>query len=258
MKAIFKDDIIAKLRKIPGFLWFFILAATYFFRDAYNDLATARSLGQEYTAAFAQLELEVNPTPMIVITTILTPIIAAAIFELIMRVVYSLLVRRYVMAINQNDFCFRIRLVMIIANIILGCVGIVYFFVSDGVMQLLNSIFEFAVPALLYMWFYEDFRARYVPQNRHDKLFYAVARVYVAIFFVINLISMIITVSAVGVPAIMIAAACVDVGMVVVVAVLAYLDYRRLQKIALEPEINVLFIKKDEEKDDNIFKDLGF
>lgn len=261
MKTLFKDEIISKFRKLPNFMWYAFLAISYFFKNAYVIIADAKSMTGSYMEAFAEMGITgFNGTAFAVIVGIFVPIFFTLIFELFIRIIYGIIARRFALAVNQSDFCFRVRLVIIVANCIIGIVNILLFFLPQ-LVDLMNAIFSYAVPTLLLAWFYEDFRARYVPKRNHATLFSYVAKFYVGIYLIFSAfdllyyflffngqVSVIATVSL-----------CVDTVIIIATAVLAYLNYKRLIKIALEPEDNNLFIKKEEKpKDDSIFKDFGF
>ena len=261
MKTLFKDEIIAKLRKLPTFVWYLFYAVSFFFRDAAALLGEGKTITESYRAAFEEIGMTgVNFQAMSIVIIIFAAIIATAIFELILWLAHSIIQRRFPIVINRNDFRYRVRLVFIISNIILGIIGIPNFF-TDKTVGILGAIFNFAVPAMLLIWFYEDFRVRYVPKARQHSLFRFVAMIYIGIYLalsVINLIRGLVMFSA-TMSALDTVALCLDTVVIAAVAVVAYFDYRRLSKIALEPEDNDLFIKKEEKpNDDNIFKDLGF
>lgn len=261
MKTLYKDEVIAKLRKLPTFVWYIIFAASYFFREAWSLTANAKATTEAYLAQFAELGITgINGTGITVMVSIFSVIIAVVIYEIIFWLAHSILSRRFVLAINRNDFSFRLRLLMIISNIILGLVGITYFF-TDKATAILTAIFDYSVPTLLLGWFYEDFRVRYVPKRNHAKLFAFVSKIYIGIYFVFSAFYLIFNLTFyTNLTVIEIVSLCVDTVIVVVTAVMAYFNYRRLVKIADGPEDNDLFISKEEDnkKDDNIFKDFGF
>lgn len=261
MKTLFKDEVVAKFRKMPSFLWYFILAASYFFKNAYVTLGDAKIMTESYAEQFAELGVTgFNGTAFTVVVAILVPVIYTVIFELFARIIYGLLVRRFALAVNQNDFCFRLRLVIIVANIILGAVGIFYFFFPE-VIDILSAIFGYAVPTLLIAWFYEDFRVRYVPKRNHASLFLFAARIYVGIYLALSVFDLVYYLALFdrSLTVLETVSVCLDTVIVASSALLAYLNHRRLQKISREPEDNDLFIKKEEKpKDDSIFKDFGF
>ncbi len=260
MKTLFKDEVIAKLRKLPTFVWYILYAASFFFMDASTLISDGRTITDSYKAGFEEIGMTgVNFDAMAVFIVIFAVIIYTVIFELIVWIAHSVLQRRFPLTLNKSDFAFRLRLLFIISHLILGCVGIVGFF-SVPVWELLNAIFAFAVPALLLMWFYEDFRTRYVPKRNQHTLFKFVAMIYIGIYLALSAIYLVynLVLYSGDLTALEIASLCVDTLVISIVAVVAYFDYRRLSKIAREPEDNDLFIKKEENNNDDIFKDLGF
>lgn len=260
MKTIFSDKTIAFLRKIPTPVWFFVLAATCFFEQCHDVIYQTKAVAETFNAAFAEqgLEISVNSTALTVFSCILEGIIEAAIIELLFYIAYSILARRFYCAVNKKDFSFRLRILFIIANLILGIINLTAFF-APNVSTILSACTGYAVPAVLLALFYEDFRKRFVPKRNHAKMFGFIACIYVGIAMiwrVVNAVEYTVLTEAAR-STIGLVAVWVDFGIVLLSAVGAYLNYRRLDKIAKEPEDNDLFIEKEPEKN-TIFKDLGF
>lgn len=260
MKTLYKDEVIAKLRKLPTFVWYVIYAATFFFMDASSLISDGQTITESYKAAFEEIGMTgVNFQAMSIVIIIMACIVYTVIFEIIVWVAHSILQRRFPLTINKNDFAFRLRLLFIISHLILGCIGIVGFF-NAQVYGLLNAIFAFSVPALLLIWFYEDFRVRYVPKRNQHTLFRFVATFFIGIYLALSAISLIYNLVIYGaeLSKLQTAALCVDTVVIALVGVFAYFYYRILTNISKEPEDNEMFIKKEETKNDDIFKDLGF
>lgn len=261
MNFIFKDKVIAGLRKCPEIVWYFLLAATFFFKDAHSTLEYVKSLAEEYSAAFSETGVaDFNVDAFVVITAILVPFVYVLIFELIARLVRNSIVRRFAVAVNQKDFVFRVRLVVMISNVILGFVGITFFFYAP-LIRIFTSVFFYIVPTLLFGWFYEDFRKRYVSKTCHASLFAFVSKFYIGIYLIIRTVDMILGLifRNDSFPVVDTVALCLGPVAVLFSALLAYFNRRRLERISREPEENVIFIKKDDDGNgDAIFKDFGF
>ena len=255
---------------MPTVVWVFLLAATFFFARAYEFIVDAKTIAatmaQSYSEMFANAGVDSFDenrfyTIMIVFSAIATAFIYTGVFELFMRIVHSVALRRYAAVCNVSDFTFRLRLVMIVANIILGIIGIFYFFFPK-VSDLLTAIFRYAVPTVCFALFYDDFRRKYVPKRNVQKLFVFVARIYIIVYLAISLFTSVYELalysSTLGVLAII--ALVTYPTMVGLSAVAAYIYSARLKKISLEDEDNELFIKKEEtpDRNDDVFKDLGF
>ena len=260
MKVIFSDKVIATLRKIPTAVWFLLLAVVCFFKDCSQFITASSEVVKAFNQAFIEQgsEISVNTTAVTVFACLFGGLFEAAIAELFMFVAYSVLARRFCCAINQKDFVFRLRIVVTICYFILGIFNISGFFWDAG-YSLIVACTGYIIPALAFGFYYEDFRKRFVPKRNHAKCFGFASTIYVGIYFVLKLGTAVryTVVSGLEITALDMAAIWVDFGLVAVSAVLAYLDYRRLDKIAKEPEDNDLFISREDD-DDKIFKDLGF
>ncbi|MDY4655175.1 MAG: hypothetical protein SO386_03005 [Eubacteriales bacterium] len=260
MKVIFSDKVIATLRKIPTAVWFLLLAVVCFFKDCSQLITASSEIIAAFDKAIAEqgLQVTVNATALTVFSCIFQSLFVAALAELLMFVAYTVLARRFYCAINKKDFVFRLRIVIILSYFILGIFNISGFFWQAG-YSLIVACTGYIIPALAIGFYYEDFRKRFVPKRNHAKCFGFAATIYVGIYFVLKLGTAVryTVASGLNITALDMAAIWVDFGLVVVSAILAYLDYRRLDKIAKEPEDNDLFIPK-ENNDDKIFKDLGF
>lgn len=260
MKVIFSDKVIAILRKIPTAVWFLFLAVVCFFKDCSQLITAFKEVINVLNQALIEqgAEISVNATAVTVFSCIFEALLSAAIVELFMLVAYTVLARRFYCAINKKDFSFRLRIVFIMSYFILGIFNISGFFWQAG-YSLIDACTGYIIPALALGFYYEDFRKRFVPKRNHAKCFGFAATIYVGIYFVLKLGTAVRYTVTPGLNLTVLdtVAIWVDFGLVVVTAVLAYLNYRRLDKIAKEPEDNDLFIPK-ENNDDKIFKDLGF
>jgi len=260
MKTIFSDKVIATLRKVPVAVWFLLLAVTCFFVECKSIIDTTVLTAEQFNAALAEQEMEisVNVTAVTVLSCIFEGLLSAAIMELIFYAAYALLIRRYCCAINKKDFSFRVRLLVIIINLILGILNLTAF-IGIEVGSIVAACTGFVIPALSVAWFYEDFRKKYVPKRHQGQIFGIAAAIAVGIAFIVKLIRAIeyTVVTGTGISVFTLAAVWVDLGLTAIIGVLAYLNYRRLVKISKEPEDNALFEEK-EKPNDVIFKDLGF
>lgn len=260
MKVIFSDKVIATLRKIPTAVWFLLLAVVCFFKDCSQLITASNEIINAFNQAFIEqgAEISVNATAVTVFSCIFEALLAAAIVELLMFVAYTVLARRFYCAINKKDFVFRLRIVVILSYFVLGIFNISGFFWEAG-YSLIVACTGYIIPALALGFYYEDFRKRFVPKRNHAKCFGFASTIYVGIYFVLKLGTAVryTVASGLNLTALDMAAIWVDFGLVVASAIFAYLNYKRLDKIAKEPEDNDLFIPK-ENNDDKIFKDLGF
>ena len=151
---------------------------------------------------------------------------------------------------------------MIFANVVLGLIGIAYFFVP-GMVDVTNAVIRYAVPTIFFALFYDDFRRKFVPKRNVQKLFVFVARIYIIVYFAIALFTSVYELALYSstLSVLEIVALALDPTIVALSAVAAFIYASHLKKVSLEDEDNELFIKKEEtpdKEDDNVFKDLGF
>ncbi len=262
MKKLFSDKVIAKLRVVPTPVWFIFLAISCFFVQCRTTVVTAGEAIATFNEAWADLMAEtgesfsINTTAFTVFTCIFSGLVSAAITEAVIYIVYAFTARRFFCAINQKDFSFRARILIIIVNLIVGVFSLTSF-IHEGAGNIVIALINITVPALFIAWYYEDYRVRFVPKRNHASLFRLFAIVYLVIAFVRSLAPAIEYTVMGGTDVLTIVAVWVDVAMILALGVLAYFNVVRLNKIASTPEDNELFLPKEKE-DNNIFKDLGF
>lgn len=260
LKFLLKDEIIAKLRKIPKAVWYFILALSFFGRDSYTIIEEGRLTAKNYLAALGENMPNFNDRAFIIIACITIPLVYTLFAEIIMNIIYNILTRRFVMAINKEDFTFRVRITLIVSNIIIGIISIIYYFAPQS-MLVISAVFNFAVPTLLFAWFYEDFRVRYVPKMHQYSLMNYVAKIYLGVVTAFSALSFIYYMFMIDIDktTLDIVAYSLDLGIKLIFVLLAYLYGKRLYKQSKEPEDNNLFIVKEQPKaDSNVFKDFNF
>ncbi|MBR1746927.1 MAG: hypothetical protein IJ735_01805 [Clostridia bacterium] len=163
------------------------------------------------------------------------------------------------MSVNKADFCFRVRLVIILSDLILGLVGIVYFF-YPVVQGIVSSVLEIAVPALLLGWFYEDLRERFVPAQNQAKVFGFVSRFYLGIYLALGVLNLIYEMGLyfAELTVLEIVELALDPAVVLILGVVAYLNYRRLKNISEHSLGGIDNNEQQKPKDETIFKDFGF
>lgn len=262
MKLLFQDKVVEKLKIIPSFVWFILLAASEFFASAYATIVETEyslSMTAEYLSSLSQEGGElINVDALTVMSCVFSALFSALICEFLFRIVYAF-IRRYTNG-TQSDFCFRIRLVVILSDLILGCIGILYFF-FPSLTNLLTSIFEAAVPILLLFWFYEDYRERFVDKKNQARVFLTAGGIILVIYFVLGVYGLLETLllnSTSSLTPITLASIILSPSIVLVLGVGAYFNSVRLKKISAQSEEEVVPIQEEKPKNDTIFKDFGF
>ncbi len=260
MKFLLKDELVAAFRKVPKAIWYFILALSFFGRDSYSIIQEGKLTAKNYLDAFGENMLPLNDAAFIIIACITIPLVYTLFAEIIMNIVYNILARRFVMAINKEDFTFRVRITLIASNIIIGIIAITYYFVPQAI-EIGSRVLAFVVPTLFFAWFYEDFRVRYVPKMHQYSLMNYVAKIYLGVVTIFSALSFIYYMFMIDVTktTLTIVAYSLDLAIKLIFVALAYLYGKKLNKQSKEPEDNSLFIVKEQPKvDDNVFKDFNF
>ncbi len=261
MKFLLKDQTVAKFRKLNKWIWYLFLAASFFISDAYLLIEDSKITAQSYLDMLGgQNLIAISTTAMVITSCIFIPIIYTVFAEIIMNFCYNIVARRFLMALNADDFTFRARLVLILSNIIIGVISVTYFFAPKAI-GIISSIIDFAVPTLLFACFYEDFRTRYLPKRNHYRVFAYVAKIYLGISVIFSFLSFINNIVNLNVEKSVLdtIAYSIDLGIKLIVAGLAYLYAKRLKIKSEEPEDNDIFIIKEEpKKNDTVFKDFNF
>lgn len=261
MKFLLKDESVAKLRKLPKWIWYIIFAVSFFLRDTYVLIEQSKLTAQNYLEYLGgESIINFGSTALIVFSCIFAPAIYTLFAEIIMNFCYNVLGRRFVMALNSDDFTFRTRLILILSNLIIGVISVVYYFMPSSI-GIISSIIDFGIPTLLFGIFYEYFRVMYLPKRNHFRVFSYVAKIYLGIFLAMSLFSFMLYMLSVDVERTTLdtVAYSLDLGIKLIFVLLGYLYAKRLKIKSQEPEDNDIFIVKDEPKqDDTVFKDFNF
>lgn len=261
MKFLLKDENIAKFRKLHKALWYLILALSFFIRDSYIILQDSKFSAQEYMKVLnAENMFSFNQTAVVVMLCIFMPLLYTLMAEIIMTFCYNVIARRFIMAINKEDFTFRTRLILIMGNIIIGVFASIYYFVPQSI-SIVSAIINFAVPVLLFVWFYEAFRVKYIPRVNHYNLMNFIAKIYLGVVVTFSAISFIYLMFMTDLPKtnLDIIAYSIDLFVKLLFVLLAYLYGKKLKKQSLAPEDNALFIAKEKPSvHNNVFKDFNF
>jgi len=261
LKFLLKDERVAKFRKLSKWVWYIILAVSFFLRDTYILIEQGKITAQSYLEYLGGENLiNFGSTALIVFSCIFAPAIYTLFAEIIMNFCYNILARRFVMAINAEDFTFRVRLTLILSNLLIGIISVVYYFVPSSIV-IIASVIDFAIPALLFGLFYEDFRIKYIPKKNHYRVFSYVAKIYLGIFLVMSLFSFMYYMLSVNIERnnLDTIAYSLDLGIKLIFVLIGYLYAKRLHVKSQEPEDNDIFIIKDEPKqEENVYKDFHF
>ncbi len=282
---LLSDEWVAKMRKIPKFLWYVLMALSFFFSEMYAYLISGEAIAMTMEETIAEMGITVNYTGFSVLYILFYAIVTEVIFELFNHFASGVLIARFSARTNREDFRFRVRLCYFYANIVIGIFGIIYFFTqtengvytgtfnlfgsqanmyyANDVYTIMTSFVPFVLHALALVFFYDDFQKRFLPVKNVTRAFTYVARIYfgVSIAYEIVQVASNIIITQQDFTPVEYASYWVALATVVLCAVGAYLYYLlRLKKIKDEnkddngPSITV--IPKDDKK--NIYDDFGF
>lgn len=284
MKKLFSDSVVSRLRSVPPFLWVIFVAISFFFSRAYEFLLMGEYYSEILAEAYKELGYSVNTVTVGVTFSVVEALFYTVIFEALIAIVYNWAVGRFRCQINRPDFKFRLRYFVILVNTVIGILSIGYFFTQyeNGVLtpdislftgkvnlltaenpyySIQSAVLPFLVAAVMTIFFFEDFRVRYVPPRNQPQLFTRFGMIFVGInllIFVYRLFQAFLLVkdpAPATTPETI--AYSLEAFSYVAVTVSYYLYYRKLKKdienIRFETEIT-----DDKGKKENIYDDFGF
>lgn len=284
MKKLFSDSVVSKLRVLPSFVWVIFVIISFFFARAYEFLLTGEYYAAVMEEAYKELGYNINPVTAGVMFSIVEAIFYTIIFEILLAIVFNLVVGRFRCQINRSDFKFRLRYFIVIVNLIIGILSIGYFFTQyeNGVISpnislfsgkiniltaenpyysIQSAVLPFAVSAVLAIFFFEDFRNRYVPPRNQPTLFIRFAMIFVGInviLFVYRIFQNFLFINNPS-PATVteIVAYSLEAFSYVAASVIYYFYYRKLKKELDNIHFDIPS-SDDKNKNENIFDDFGF
>ncbi len=276
MNKLLSDDLVAKYRSLPEFVWYIFVAISVFFANAYEYIFSAGVNLKEMTNALAEynLPIAINSIAFIVITCVFSAIISTLIFELINHLVAGILLGRFGCKTNRNDLKFRLRICYIYSNLFIGLIGISYFFtqtqggnytgvfnamdytLGNDVYTILSCLIPFSSLTFFIFVFFEDTRKRFLPKRNQARALTYFSRIYFGITLAINLFGSVFSINT-DAAVIDIVANWLPLGVTALWTVGAYLYYLYIKKQpddTTEEPIQVII----EEKKSNIYDDFGF
>lgn len=248
-EKLYSNETISKLKKMPIIVWYLLFGVASFFSSIYS----VTSMGQEFITAFSEMFSGVNARRLLIVYYPLTFILDVIIFEVIAYLVYSLIAKRFFLQLSQDDFVFRLRLTMIIINVIIGLVSLIFFIVPEAQL-LTNAIVTPFAQAFFLAFFFFEICKNFVPLSFAHKVYLYIARIYLVVFIAINAINLITLFTLEGVKAMEYLAAGARLLVYSLMFFLVYYHYNKLKSIPpKEPP------KDEQEKpDETVFKDFGF
>ena len=283
MKKIFSDEIVSKLRRIPSPVWVICVIFSFFFANAYAYLIEGEYIAIQLNTIYTEMGISFNIVTIGIVFSIIEAAIFTAVSEIIISLIYNTVAGRFRAEINRQDFKFRIRYLIIIINLIIGIFSIGYFFtqkingIYTGKIELFgsianiieaenpyytiqSSILPFIVTSFLAFIFYDDFRKRYVHGRNQTALFSMFLKIYIGIYvliFVFDIFSNFLILEEVVYDVYTIIAYCLKGVAIIIVGILSYLYYKRLDKDT-KTNINTNVTNESNNSNTNIFDDFGF
>lgn len=251
-----------KLKKIPEWAWILILMAAITLKELYGILTVDYV---EYLAEFGEyakwlMTDSINVSVIFGISSFVSVLIYAAIFEIIARFFYAFLLRRGVMRIPQVEFVGGLRVFYIVYCLISALVSLIYLAIPDYV-RYVSSPINFALSSLLLAAFVFVFARKLFAHGRATAAYITMWSVYFGINFVIELIDLLVTLSAAGATVAAKIAVGVSFGNMIAVALIALIPVYFLKKLDKEPDDSEPVIsddRHDRDGDDETFVGLGF
>lgn len=284
MKKLFSDSVVAKLRTVPAFGWVFFVFVSFFFSRAYEYLIMGEYVATMYADAYSELGFQINTAFIGIFASLFSAALSTLVFEVIVYFVYGLVVGRYRSNINKKDFAFRVRYFICIVNLLIGVLSIGYFFTQsiNGVAtphirfygEIVNyrdaenpyyliqsSTLPFLLTAILSLFFFEDFRKRFVPTRNQAALFVNFSLIFVGVsilLFGVELIQTFLLFKDSDVTTVGVISYSLEGGSYLLVLIAYFLYYRRLKKISNDPDDPITIVPDDSSHHGNIYDDFGF
>lgn len=279
MKNLLSDNLVAKYRSVPEFLWYIFAAVSAFFANAYDTIVSAGVEVKSFNEMLVEIELPltVNAVAFIVLSCVLSAVFSTLIFEIINHIVSGVLLARFGAKTNRSDLKFRLRLCFIYANLLTGLIGVSYFFtqLTDGaytgvftldsylqndVRTILNCFLPYSAMTFFAFLFFEDVRVRFLPKRNQLRALAFIGRIYFGISILYSLIQCLVLLDN-SRSVLTIVTDWVDLGVRVLWAGGAFLYYTYLKKKSSNDDGNdssnvTVVIEQTPQK--NIYDDFGF
>ncbi len=253
-EKLYSEETISKLKKIPLIVWYLFFGMASAFASLYALYMT----GPEYISAaneiFSQHFANANMKGFLVMVYIMTIILDIVIFEIIAYFAYSILSRRFVTDLPMRDFVFRLRITMIIGYVIIGIVASIYFFLPS-IQLITTAVVNTAVQNVLLAFFLFTICKNYISTGLSHKAYSYMARLYLTILIVFNLVNLVSLFMLDDSPTLMeYISFIIRLVLNLATILLAYYQYNKLKSIP--PPDNTKIEQPPE--DDVIFKDFDF
>lgn len=252
-----------KLKKIPEWAWILILTVSIALRELYGILTVDYV---ELLNSYVELSEWLNETYMSVIfgiSSFVSILVYAAIFEIIARVFYAILLRLGIMRIPQVEFVGGMRIFYIIYCLISALISLIYLAIPDYVGYVSSPI-NFALSSLILAAFVFVFARKLFEHGKATHAYMTMWSIYFGVHFVFKLITLLTTVFSPTEALALKIAVGVAFGNMVVVALITLIPVyflKKLDKEPVEPEITVISDDRhdgDGGGNDETFVGLGF
>ena len=252
-----------KLKKIPEWAWILILMVSITLKELYGILTVDYV---EYLAELGEyaewLVLDgVNVSLIFGISSFVSILIYAAIFEIIARFFYAFLLRRGAMRIPQVEFIGGMRVFYIMYCLISALISLIYLAIPDYVRYVSGPI-NFAVSSLMLAAFVFVFARKMFTHGRATNAYITMWSIYFGVNLVFELIDMLLTLNSANAVLAAKIAAGVAFGNMIAVALITLIPVYFLRKLDKEPEEPEITVISDDRHDGDgggeTFVGLGF
>lgn len=225
-----------KMVKVPSAVWVLGIALTYFFANAYNIISSTEIMVAEISTQMTEMGLDASRTMVTVkaMSFVMQPLLALAVFELIVSAIYRSLYMRRRVSNDVNYFKTVARVIYCAGNLIIGVLSLMYFWVPSAA-YIGSATINFTVYTATYTLIFAVLAASVI--DRRDA-YDAFMTLYAVYFVLLGALGIIDTVSAFVTDDIGLnvrIGTAVRMGLIVIAALLEYFIYaKKLNKRAKE------------------------
>lgn len=237
-----------KLKKIPEWAWMLILIFSITLKELYGILTVDYV---EYLAELGELSrfLEnVNVSVIFGISSFVSIIIYAAIFEFLARLFYAFLLRRGVMRIPQVEFVGGMRIFYILYCLISALISLIYLAIPDYV-KYVSAPINFALSSMLLAAFLFAFARKIFTHGKATKAYFILWSIYFGFELALNLLEMTSILGSPKSTTVDLIAWGVSFGNMIAVALVTLIPVYFLRKLDKEPDDPEITVISDDHND---------
>lgn len=247
---IFSEKTMLKLKKVPLFVWYLIFGIMSMFTSLYG----LKEIGTDYVEILTEMLPGLNVGRVLFLFYPMMFIMDIVIFEIIAYFAFNVISKRYVLNIPRNEFALKLRIMIIMSNLVIGIVSLVYFLLPQIIFISTAIVNTFVQTFVLGIFLYEICSHNIKNNKGHDAYMY-IARLYLGIMLVFNILNIISLFTLENVPFIEYIASVIKIVIILIMSGIAYMQYTKLKNLPKDPPSDGGVTK---EIDNTVFKDFGF